>query len=288
MKLDVVVLAACLAVSLPVRALEQDETVTEVTPGADALDPAALSQLLRRGDPRAMNNIGLLWAKGYQGKQSWQEALRWWKEAAQRGYTVAMNNIGLAYANGNGVEKDMQRALDWWLQSAFFGNAWAMNAVGDCYERGDGVEQDYMMAMTWYQSAAQQGDRMGMFNVGALFEDGKGVEQDYVEALSWYRRSAEKGDASAMHAIGRFYREGLGVSTDIVEAWAWQSTAQARFTPEDAEEAKHNERELVALGARLTLDQLTQARARAAQIDGSVRPPKIEPEKRLASGQSRT
>ena len=142
------------------------------------LDPANLSELLRQGDVRAMNNVALLWAKGHDGKQSYDEAMHWWKEAAKRGYTVAMNNIGLLYAKGDGVEQDYKQAFDWWHQSAFLGNAWAMNSVGDLYENGLGIGKDLGMAMTWYQSAAEQGDPMAMYNVGLLYEAGKGVDRD--------------------------------------------------------------------------------------------------------------
>ncbi|MGH8631118.1 MAG: tetratricopeptide repeat protein [Burkholderiales bacterium] len=276
MKAIAVIFAAALAASLPAAAMEQEETFTDLVPGNNMLDPGNLAQLIREGDVRAMNNIGLLWAKGYQGKQSYEEAMRWWLEAARRGYTVAMNNIGLAYANGHGVDKDAAKAFEWWHQAAFLGNAWAMNSVGDCYDKGEGVEQDFIMAMTWYQSAAQLRDRMALYNIGALFEDGKGVTRDYVEAMSWYRKSAEKGDASAMRAIGRLYRNGLGVNMDPVEAWAWHSVADSRFRPEEAGEAKLNRRELEQVGAALSAGQLTQARTRAEQIDLLTRPPVSE------------
>lgn len=276
MKALAVVLSAVLAAATSTLAMEQEEVLTDLVPGTDQLDPASLARLIRQGDVRAMNNIGLLWAKGYQGKQSYEEAMRWWMEAARRGYPVAMNNVGLAYANGHGVEKDLGKAFEWWHQSAFLGNAWAMNSVGDCYEKGEGVEQDYLMAMTWYQSGAQLGDRMAMYNIGAMFEDGRGATRDFTEAMSWYRRSADKGDASAMRAIGRLYRNGLGVNTDPIEAWAWHSVADSRFRPEETGEAKLNKGELDQIGNSLSAEQLAQARARAEQIDLLTRPPASE------------
>ena len=69
-----------------------------------AADPANLIPLLEHGDVRAINNIGLLWARGVGvSEPNFAEALQWWKEAARRGYPVSMNNIGLLYANGHGV-----------------------------------------------------------------------------------------------------------------------------------------------------------------------------------------
>lgn len=288
LKFRSLILAVFLSVSCIAWAVEQEETFTDLTPGKDMLDPANLAQLLRQGDVRAMNNVGLLWAKGYNGKQSYIEALNWWKEAAKRGYTVAMNNIGLLYANGNGVEKDFNEAFKWWHQAAFLGNAWAMNNVGDLYENGLGVEQNLSMAMTWYQSSAEQGERMAMYNIGLLYEAGKGVDRDYAAALNWFRKAAGRGDASAMHSIGAMYAEGRGADADPVEAHAWYSIAELRFPPEDADEAKQNRRDLEELGARLDSEQLARAKDRAAAIEVLTRPTAPEPAKPLGPGEKST
>lgn len=288
LKLRSLILSAFLSLSCAAWAVEQEETFTDLTPGQDMLDPANLAQLLRQGDVRALNNVGLLWAKGYNGKQSYIDALNWWKEAAKRGYTVAMNNIGLMYANGHGVAQDFKEAFKWWHQAAFLGNAWAMNNVGDLYENGLGVEQNLMMAMTWYQSAAEQGERMAMYNIGLFYEAGKGVDRDYAAALNWFRKAADKGDASAVHSIGAMYAEGRGVGADLVEAHAWYRVADLRYPPEDAGEAKRNRRDLDELGARLDPEQLARAKDRAAAIEALTRPVAPEPLKPLGPGEKAT
>lgn len=282
------ILCAFLLHAGAVFAFEQEETFTDLTPGKDMLDPARLSELLRGNDVRAMNNIALLWAKGYDGKQSYEEALRWWKEAARRGYTVAMNNIGLLYANGHGVPQDYTQALDWWHQSAFLGNAWAMNSVGDLYENGLGTRRNLQMAMTWYQSAAAQGEPMAMYNIGVLYEAGSGVTRDYAEALAWFRKSAGNGYASAMHSIGKMYAEGRGVTADPVEALAWYSVADSRYPPEDAGEAALNRKDIADLAGRLDAEQVGRAKERAAAIDVVNRPARQEPPKPLQPGEKST
>jgi len=264
----------------------QEETFTDLTPGRGMLDPGNLANLVQRGDVRAMNNVGLLWAKGFDGKQSYEEALRWWNEAARRGYTVAMNNLGLAYANGHGVEPDIKQAFDWWLKSAFGGNAWAMNAIGDCYETGQGVERDYVIAMTWYQTAAQAGDALAHYNIGALYEAGYGVERDYAEALMWYRVAARLGDAASMQAVGRFYSDGLGVEVDLVEAYAWHQVAALRFKPQEVKDAELNKEQAARVAAMLSPSQLEQAAERLTELELQTRPP--EPEKPLEPGETRT
>jgi TPR repeat protein len=288
MTLRFLILPAVLLAAVPAFAVEQEETYTDLVPGKDMLDPARLSGLLERNDVRAMNNIALLWAKGFDGKQSYEEALKWWKEAARRGYTVAMNNIGLAYANGHGVTQDYNEAFNWWHQSAFLGNAWAMNSVGDLYENGLGTPRNLQMAMTWYQSAAEQGEPMGMYNVGLLYEAGAGVTRDDSEALAWFRKAAQRGYGSAMHSIGKMYAEGRAVDADLVEALAWYSVADLRYPPEDAAEAKVNRDDIATLGARLDAEQLARAKDRAAAIDALTQPVKPEAPKILQPGEKST
>ena len=288
MTLRFLILSAFLFCSGAPLAFEQEETFTNLTPGKDMLDPARLSQLVAKNDVRAMNNVGLLWAKGYEGRQSYTEALKWWREAARRGYTVAMNNIGLAYANGNGVEQNYAEAFKWWHQSAFLGNAWAMNNVGDLYENGIGVQRNLMMAMTWYQSAAAEGEPMAMYNIGVLYESGNGVSRDDVEALSWFRKAARLGYASAMHSIGTMYAEGRAVAADPVEALAWYSVAALRYPPEDGAEEEENREAIEDLTEDLDADQLARAKDRAAALGAINAAPKKVAPKALQPGEKST
>jgi len=129
-------------------------------------------ELVERGDVRAMNNIGLMWARGIGVPvPNFNEAMHWWKEAARRGYAVAMNNLGLLYANGQGVSQDYAAALKWWQMAAEKGNAWAMNSVGDLYEHGSGVEQSYTEALNWYRRGAQAGDGLAITAIPSAHYD---------------------------------------------------------------------------------------------------------------------
>ena len=219
----------------------QEQTFTEIEPGADVVNPEKLIPLLDRGDVRAMNNLGLLWARGIGvPAPDFKEALRWWKEAARRGYAVSMNNVGLLYANGQGVEQDYAAALKWWQMSAERGNAWAMNSVGDLYEHGLGVQQSYAEALAWYRRAADAGDGLAMYNIGALYESGHGIDQDLKAAYDWYNRSADKGIASAMYSLGTMVEQARGLPADKAEAYAWLTLAARYFSAGEREEAKTN------------------------------------------------
>jgi TPR repeat protein len=274
MRFKALTAAVLVCVALAAQGAEQEETFTIAEPGADNVDPNKLSRLLDRNDPRAINNIGWLWARGEGGvKQDFNEALQWWRHAAKLGYTVAMNNLGLLYANGDGVKQDYEKAFEWWMRSAERGNAWAMNAVGDLYENGQGVPQNDELALTWYREAAAEGDPMGMWNIAHLSEAGRGTEQNFGEAMRWYLQAAERGYAPAMHSLGRLYQEGKGARQDLVEAFALYTLAARRFTAEEAGDAEENARLLQEVSARLTPEERNAGMERARTLDLKYRKP---------------
>ena len=48
--------------------------------------------------------------------QSYQQALEWYRKAADEGDAGAMNNIGILYYNAEGVERDLVEAYAWFAR----------------------------------------------------------------------------------------------------------------------------------------------------------------------------
>jgi TPR repeat protein len=287
-RIEHLVLAALLALAGPAMA-QQEETFTELDPTLDALDPDRLMGAVQSGDPRAMNNLGLMWAHGLKVPGvNYEEAIRWWKEAARRGYAVSMNNLGLAYANGHGVKQDYKQALKWWEMAAEKGNGWAMNSIGDLYENGLGVAQDYGEAREWYERAADAGDGLAMYNLGHFYEQGLGVAASPKAALAWYERSADKGVALSMHAAGKLIEQGRGVPPDPAEAHAWFTVAARYFGAQDKADAAANQQALVALGARLDRGQLARAQDIARNLHARIEERRKAKPLRAGPGESET
>ncbi len=279
-------MVALLALSFGAQAVEQEETFTIPEPGAANVDGSKLSPLVDKSDPRAINNVGWLWARGEGGaRQDYKEALNWWTYAAKMGYTPAMNNVGLLYANGHGVNKDYEAAFKWWMRSAERGNAWAMNAIGDLYENGQGVPQNYELALNWYREAAREKDALAMWNVGHLSEAGLGADQSYAEASRWYRQAAERGSPLGMYSLGKLYQAGhLGERPDGAEAYVWYSVAALRFTEEDPVEAEDNRQLLQEVAAKLTDDQRRAGDEKVRALDARLeRAKRIRPDGTEAS-----
>jgi len=268
-------LIVALLTAFPVAAQEarpnEDETFTEVKPGDISTDPENLMEGARRGDVRAINNLGLLWARGIGVEApNFEEAMRWWKEAAKRGYTLSMNNLGLLFANGHGVEQDYEEALKWWEMSAENGDAWAMNSIGDLYENGHGVKQSYADAHQWYERAAEGGDGLGMYNLGNFYENGLGVQPDLKRARDWYERSADKGIAISMHRLGVMTSEGRGVPADLAEGMAWLTVAGQYFGAEDAEDAAGNQRARDGLAGKLSAQQSARVKEIVSNLQARI------------------
>lgn len=91
------------------------------------------------------------------GKQ-FDEAARYYREAADEGDARAMNSLALAYENGNGVARNLAEAIRLYRKAADAGDAVAMYNLADMYERGAGTKADRKEAKNWYAKAAGLGD----------------------------------------------------------------------------------------------------------------------------------
>jgi hypothetical protein len=59
-----------------------------------------------------------MYAHGQGLPQDYNEAVLWYRKAAERGYPVAQNNLGVLYANGQGVPQDYVQAHMWFSLAA--------------------------------------------------------------------------------------------------------------------------------------------------------------------------
>jgi len=94
------------------------------------------------------------------------------KTEAQNGNRVAQNNLGAAYYNGQGVEQDLNEAIKWYKKAADRGHgvarwnletiarqghAGAQYNVGLLYHEGIGIKQNNVTAYAWWDIAATNG-----------------------------------------------------------------------------------------------------------------------------------
>ena len=97
-----------------------------------------------------------LWNKGEelynQGRH--EEAVKYYRLAADRGYDKAQNSLGYCFYKGHGVEENHDEAAKWIRKAAEQGNVNAQYNLGCLYKEGQGVEKNTKLAKEWIMKAA--------------------------------------------------------------------------------------------------------------------------------------
>ena len=227
-----------------------------------------LKKAANEGHLRAMNDLGMMYYRGYGVKQNYDEAKKWFQRASEGGNNFAYSNLALMYEKGQGVPKNTQRALYMYLVLAKEGDAEAMEDVGRmyyngvdgepnyekavswnlksakelcasgidqmgwCYLFGHGVTKDPLLAMQYYAFAAlRRNDPYAMVHIASMYHSGKNVKEDHQQALKWDKFAARYGLGGAMHDIGQMYENGEGVSSNKVVAYCWYKRAASHGYP---------------------------------------------------------
>jgi predicted aspartyl protease len=166
-----------------------------------------------------------MYLKGIGAPQNHDEALKWYRKAADQGNKYAQDELGLMYAQG--VPRDYAEAARWWRKAAEQGNADAQYNLGYSYANGQGVPQDYAAAVEWFRKAAEQGNVYAQNGLGVEYELGQGVPKDVTQAVAWYRKAADQGDANGRANLARFQQ--LGGLPQASASLSPQSRARTTF-----------------------------------------------------------
>lgn len=189
-------------------------------------------------------------ARAAYSKKDYATALRLFRHLAQRGNARAQDALGSMYARGEGVPRDKVEALQWFQMAenerealkayndgnyatalrifrplADRGQTLAEYIIGLMYANGQGVPQDYAEAMKWHLKAAKQGEAKAQFSVGLMYFKGLGTKQNLAEAFKWYRRAADQGDPIAQYNLAAMYAKGEAVERDPVSALVFYTLA---------------------------------------------------------------
>jgi TPR repeat protein len=121
------------------------------------------------------------------------------------------------YQGGHGVPQDYQEALKWFRKAAEQADTQAQSMLGGMYANGLGIPQDYQEAVKWYRKAAQQGNINAQNNLGRIYANGKrGVPQDFVRAHTWYTVAATAASGDGVEAAVR-NRDGVASRMTAVQ-----------------------------------------------------------------------
>ncbi|MBM3858455.1 MAG: hypothetical protein FJ395_02255 [Verrucomicrobia bacterium] len=130
------------------------------------------------------------------------EALRWWRQAAEAGNALAQLNLAILYHNGQGVEKDAEAAANW-ARQAIAGNEPVAGVLLAKFP-GSGEPVSPVEASRAIAKAerllllqANQGQPAAAFQLGQLYE------RDPDKAKKWYKFAADRGLPHAKAAYER-------------------------------------------------------------------------------------
>lgn len=146
-----------------------------------------------------------------------EEALRWYKEAAEGGHPGAWYDVGRCYFSGEGAAKDEAYAVSCFEKELERNplHEGANNLLGKAYLFGEGVPQDYARAYQHLYTAYYEHDsKWGVFYLAKCHFNGWGTPQDYVKALEFLEK-VNWQNKEADYMRGYIYARGLGVPEDI-------------------------------------------------------------------------
>ncbi len=109
---------------LSISQSSKDTTTVAVTPK----DLKSIEELAQKGDSKAQNELGNIYANGTLVEQSFSKAKEWYEKAAVNS-VEAQYNLGTMYQNAIGVEQDYKKALEYYKKAAALGHTEAKENI---------------------------------------------------------------------------------------------------------------------------------------------------------------
>ena len=118
---------------------EYDEA-EEIGINYNSLSADELIALANNGDVYAMDTLGAAYEFGEDKEvigvlgieKDFEEAVKWYRKAAEQGFDIAQDSLGNCYYLGHGVDEDYVKAVKWYRKAAEQGLCTAQDSLGDC------------------------------------------------------------------------------------------------------------------------------------------------------------
>ena len=166
-----------------------------------------------RGHAESQYNLGLI----YSGMHNYNEAIKFFSQAASQDHLRALVKLGNIYYKGEGVSQDYSKAAEYYSRAALKGDSDSQYYLGFLYYSGEGVNQDKRRAVELWSKAALQGHTESQYIMGQLYRTGKDLRQNYNESIKYFSQAAAKNHPESLFALGQMYENGEGVRRDITQ-----------------------------------------------------------------------
>jgi len=169
---------------------------------------------------RALYQLG----RAYAANRQMPEALRAYRQAADKGSTSAMVELGVMLGTGAGVPKDQAAARALFERAAKAGNPRGIMNLGAT--RGSSPS-DPREARALLAKAAEANSAEAQFQMGIMLAEGTGGPKDNVAARALSEKAAAQGHSDAMMWAGGFAQIGRGGPEDSRAARSYYEKAAA-------------------------------------------------------------
>ncbi|KAJ7970262.1 ERAD-associated E3 ubiquitin-protein ligase component HRD3A [Quillaja saponaria] len=201
---------------------EENKDVLRKFRGEEDEDFQILEYQAQKGNAGAMYKIGLFYYFGLRGlRRDHAKALSWFLKAVEKGEPRSMELLGEIYARGAGVERNYSKALEWLTLASKQQLYSAYNGMGYLYVKGYGVEKkNYTKAKEYFEKAADNEEVGGHYNLGVMYLKGIGVKRDVKLACKYIIAAANAGQPKAFYQLAKMFHTGVGLKKNLAMATA--------------------------------------------------------------------
>ncbi|PKA64873.1 F-box protein [Apostasia shenzhenica] len=196
---------------------EENKDALRKSRGEDDEDFQITEYQAQKGNAAAMYRIGVFYYYGLRGvRRDHNKALYWFSKAVEKGEPRAMELLGEIYARGAGVERNYSKALEWLTLASKQQHYSAYNGLGYLYVKGYGVDKKNLTkAREYFEKAAENKEHGGHYNLGVLYLKGIGVKKDITTACKYFLTAANAGQPKALYQVAKLFQKGIGLKKNL-------------------------------------------------------------------------
>lgn len=176
----------------------------------------AAEQLLQDAnkDPIINYYIARMRLYGYGQLKNNITAMRYFQFAAEKGFLPAQRILAL---NALLEENNFEQALYWFKKAADANDLQGQMYSAAAYLFGVGVKKNTEVAKRYYIAAAKAGDSIAQYTLAESFLDTRQLANKKL-GLIWLNKSVDQKNAQAQLKLGELYANGIVVPVDLAKA----------------------------------------------------------------------
>lgn len=132
------------------------------------------------------------WSRG-----EFKDAVKQWRDPANKGDPDAQFNMAQAYKLGRGVKQDLNIAAEWYAKAAKQGHLQAADSFGHLLH----YQGKVVAALPYLQASSERGDPRAQYLLATELFNGVHLQKDWVGAYAYMTRASASGLAPASRSL---------------------------------------------------------------------------------------